>query len=359
MNEPVRIVDYDAEWGTLFELEQRLILSALPAGSFELHHVGSTAVPGLASKPIIDLILAVPQLSSAAELIPQLESLGYLYQPDSGEHDRLYLRKGSPRSHHLHIVEQGSESLVRHLAFRDYLRTHPEKAQEYGELKKRLATELGDDREAYTNAKSEFIFSCVEQALSARKAGTRTLLLLYPGCIPFEIMMAAELIGEELPIDVATPDGSDYRAANGIVYRAQFAYDDVQVNDYRCVLVPGGDPYDIMENRTIESLLQLAQSNGTVVGAICAGPLLLAKSGLLKGKLFTHGYGDFHQEFLAPFWEGAHFSNEPIVIDGRIVTAQPQAHVDFGVEVARMTGLIDPERAEELKSYYKGRPIPA
>jgi len=188
--------------------------------------------------------------------------------------------------------------------------------------------------------------------------GNRTLLILYPGCIPFEAMMAAELLGEVHPVDVATADGDDLKAANGIVFRAQMSFQDVKSDTYRCVLVPGGDPSEVLENQALGLVLQQSLASGAVLGAICAGPLLLAKWGLLRGRRFTHGYGDHHREFLAPYWEGAEFVDSPLVIDGPIVTAQPQAHIDFGVEVARMVGIVSADRCEQVKAYYKGLPTP-
>lgn len=184
----------------------------------------------------------------------------------------------------------------------------------------------------------------------------RTLTLLYPGCIPFEVMLAAELVGEHWPVTVATPNGRDVRAANGMTYKAETSWKAAGGADYGCVLIPGGDPYDVLEHPHLESLLTAAHSAGAWLGAICAGPLLLAKAGLLRGRRFTHGYGDHHRETLAPYWEGADFVDEAVVIDGRVVTAQAWAHVAFGTTLLRALWLADAARADRLTAYYQGRP---
>ena len=170
MSHPVIIVEYDPSWPTLFEDEKRRILKAVGHKVVAVEQIGSTAVPNLGAKPIIDIMVAVPHLSDAAECVEPLKSIGYEYVPEheASIPERRYFRKGPhgvPNQHyHLHMVELGSDFWRRHLLFRDFLRDHPEVAQQYYELKKRLAAEYGSDSDDYTAAKTSFIESVVTQA---------------------------------------------------------------------------------------------------------------------------------------------------------------------------------------------------
>ncbi|MEK7247869.1 MAG: GrpB family protein, partial [Chloroflexota bacterium] len=137
-----------------------------------IEHVGSTAVPGLAAKPIIDIMPAIRSLADARHIIAPMEALGYEYVPEFEDDlpERRYFRRGVPRSHHVHVVETTSTFWRRHLAFRDYLRAHPETAAEYAALKRRLADGYGSDSGGYTNAKTEFITRIERLALEGRPA---------------------------------------------------------------------------------------------------------------------------------------------------------------------------------------------
>lgn len=182
----------------------------------------------------------------------------------------------------------------------------------------------------------------------------KTLILLYPNAVAFEIMMAAELLHEHFPVEVATPDGTDHLASNGMRIRASLSYGAVVAEQYRCLLVPGGDPYDMLTEGLADLILQAANRCGAVIGAICAGPAVVTRSGIADGRRFTHGYGDAHRDVLAPYWRGAIYEDAPLVIDGNLVTAQPSAHIDFGVEMVRQVCTIDAERARLLRTFYKG-----
>src|SRR5262249_32987869 len=165
--EPVQIGPYDAAWPTAFEKERHLLASVLKpwlVGSIE--HVGSTAVPGLAAKPVIDIMAAVDSLEASRPAINALKQLDYCYWPYLAEEIHWFC-KPSPahRTHHLHLVPFNSERWRRTLAFRDHLRTHPDVARQYAALKERLAVEHRFDREAYTQAKRTFIDSVVQIAL--------------------------------------------------------------------------------------------------------------------------------------------------------------------------------------------------
>ena len=160
----VRIVDYDPQWAMFYEKERDQILGVIGHLVIAIEHIGSTAVCGLGGKPIIDIMVGVYQLTDADNCIEPLRSIGYEYVPkfETEFPERRYLHK---EGYHLHIVEKRSYFWKRHLLFRDYLRSHPEVAQQYYQLKKELASKHGSNREAYTKAKTSFIESIVAKAM--------------------------------------------------------------------------------------------------------------------------------------------------------------------------------------------------
>jgi GrpB-like predicted nucleotidyltransferase (UPF0157 family) len=158
-DEPIRIVAYDPQWPARFEREQGLLDDAIDGWiTGGIHHVGSTAVPGLDAKPIVDILVGVENLAASRACFEPLAELGYLYAPYRAE-EMHWLCKPHPsrRTHHLHLVPTDSSRFRDELAFRDGLRANPEIAVEYAALKRRLAGQFRRDREAYTDAKSDFI----------------------------------------------------------------------------------------------------------------------------------------------------------------------------------------------------------
>jgi GrpB-like predicted nucleotidyltransferase (UPF0157 family) len=166
-DEPVRIVPYDSVWPERFEQERLALANAI--GDWVvggIHHVGSTSVPGLESKPVIDILVGVRDLTESRSCFDRLARLGYLYAPyRSGEMHWFCKPHPRRRTHHLHLVPADSPRFRDELAFRDYLRVHRDVAEEYRALKRRLAKELEHDREAYTDAKAEFISATVQRAV--------------------------------------------------------------------------------------------------------------------------------------------------------------------------------------------------
>jgi len=163
------IVEYNPNWVLLFEQETAVIQAALDEYLItRIEHFGSTAVPGLAAKPIIDLLVGVRSLAAAKQVaVSQLERLGYAYWFNNPDPQRMFFVKGlppnSPRTHHIHMVEPGS-LLWERLLFRDYLRKHLEEAAHYAQLKYSFAQRFSSDREAYTMAKAEYIESVMQKA---------------------------------------------------------------------------------------------------------------------------------------------------------------------------------------------------
>jgi GrpB-like predicted nucleotidyltransferase (UPF0157 family) len=164
---PIEIVPYDPSWPVRFETEEALIrLSLAPWLAGAIEHVGSTAVPGLAAKPVIDIMAGVRSLEESRPAIEVAEQIGYCYAPYRPDAMHWFC-KPSPelRTHHLHLVPLNSQQWGRVLAFRNYLRTHPAVSAEYEALKRQLADRHHLDREAYTNAKGPFIDRITELAL--------------------------------------------------------------------------------------------------------------------------------------------------------------------------------------------------
>src|SRR6266446_3272294 len=155
----IEIVGYDPRWPLQYAQERARVAAQLGDLIKSIEHIGSTSVPGLSAKPIIDMLVTVARLGPADPYIDRLRSLGYIFFPVLGNPDRHTFGKGSPHTHHLHIVEQGGEEHIRPLAFRNYLRTHPEAAGQYDALKRVLANRFPHDRQAYNQAKTDFIHS--------------------------------------------------------------------------------------------------------------------------------------------------------------------------------------------------------
>lgn len=158
-DEQIRIASYDPRWPERFATERRLLAQTIgPWVTGGIHHVGSTSVPGLEAKPVVDILVGVESLEAALDCFEPLAGIGYLYAPYlAGE--MHWLCKPGPvrRTHHLHLVPTGSRRYRQELAFRDRLRSDERLAAEYGKLKRQLAERYRDDREAYTEAKAEFI----------------------------------------------------------------------------------------------------------------------------------------------------------------------------------------------------------
>jgi len=169
----VDVVAYDPSWPELYEREARAIRAALPAGiDAAIHHIGSTAVPGLAAKPIIDVLLVVDAGAGWDRLVTPLESLDYVWWADNPRSDHMFFVKGMPpfgqrRTHHVHVHTPGPD-VERRLLFRDALRSDPREARRYEDLKRELAARHATDRDAYTAAKGDFVAAVVARATRAR-----------------------------------------------------------------------------------------------------------------------------------------------------------------------------------------------
>ena len=154
------IVPHRKEWKTLFEQEARLLHSATGDSILRIEHTGSTAIPGMAAKPIIDITIAVSSLKQALELVPAIEALGYEYKPKDTVAERLFFSKEAYpdfRTHHLNITELGSGFWRTQITFRDYLQENDEIAREYIELKKHIADQYSQSENPDPEAKIDFV----------------------------------------------------------------------------------------------------------------------------------------------------------------------------------------------------------
>src|SRR5205807_1408597 len=147
----------------LFSEERKRIVKAVGRILIDVQHVGSTAVPGLPAKPIIDIAVALDQLETFHRLIEPLEKVGYRHMVEFKIPGEVFFRKNAG-TYHLHVLELNSPYWQNYLFFRDYLRRHPRTAREYFELKKTLAARYPDDRPAYTRGKATFIESILHRA---------------------------------------------------------------------------------------------------------------------------------------------------------------------------------------------------
>jgi GrpB-like predicted nucleotidyltransferase (UPF0157 family) len=182
VSEEVSVVAYDPAWPAAFAAERDELLSLVPPGIItRIEHFGSTAVPGLAAKPIIDMLAEVTDLDTVRQRVaPILEAHGYEYvwRPTMGDDGppwyAWFIKRDAQtgvRTHHIHMVEADFTEHWDRLLFRDHLIAHPELAAEYGQLKERLAEEHPGDRVAYTQAKTEFVTRVTEAARRERAEG--------------------------------------------------------------------------------------------------------------------------------------------------------------------------------------------
>ncbi len=166
----VELREYDPTWADWFEAERQLLAPVFGDRAVAIEHIGSTSVPGLSAKPIVDVLVGLRELALSEEEIETIRALGYEYMGEHGLPGRLFFRK-EPRTHHVHVVEHGGEHWERQLLFRDTLRSDAEERQRYDAFKRRLAAE-GHPREAYTELKTPLIRE-IEARARARARPTR------------------------------------------------------------------------------------------------------------------------------------------------------------------------------------------
>ncbi|MFS0690168.1 GrpB family protein [Sporosarcina sp. 179-K 8C2 HS] len=162
----VEVKPYSELWKVEFHKEAAVLQEIFCAEMIGIHHIGSTSVQGLSAKPIIDIMPIVKDISQVDQYNERMAVIGYEAKGENGIAGRRYFQKGgTERTHHVHIYEKGSSEIDRHLAFRDFLREHPEKAKVYGDLKEELAKQFPYDIASYIKGKEQFALQIEREAV--------------------------------------------------------------------------------------------------------------------------------------------------------------------------------------------------
>ena len=167
----VEVLPHNLQWQEEFEAEAKLVAAALGENIVAVHHIGSTAIPNIYAKPVVDLLVEVKGIARVEERNSAMESLGYEVMGEFGIPGRRYFRKDNRegiRTHQIHVFETGSVQVERHLAFRDYLIAHPADAREYSALKRKLAAEYPQNPDGYMDGKDDFIKETDQKAAQWR-----------------------------------------------------------------------------------------------------------------------------------------------------------------------------------------------
>ena len=163
----VSLLNAHEAWADEYELEKARILEAIGAHILDIQHVGSTSIPGVPAKPILDILVGVEDFEEAAVCIGPMRGIGYRYRGENGIPRRHYFVKGDPRTHHVHMVERDSKDWRMTVLFRDFLKSHPDAAREYAEAKKHLAVKHAQDRCAYQEEKDRVVERIMERAVNS------------------------------------------------------------------------------------------------------------------------------------------------------------------------------------------------
>lgn len=159
MKRKVELIMHDPDWARQYEAEAERLTAVFQPHLRAIHHIGSTAVPGIKAKPIIDILIEVGDIASVDACNTVMDELGYIAKGENGIPGRRYFRRGSDahHTHHIHVYQTGHPEIKRHLAFRDYLIANPPVAQAYSRLKEELARRYRTEPAQYTTSKSDFI----------------------------------------------------------------------------------------------------------------------------------------------------------------------------------------------------------
>lgn len=154
----IEVVPHSSQWIEEYRKEAKVICNIMDNEIVEIHHIGSTSIPNIYAKPVIDILIGVKDIENIDKYNKEMEKLGYIAKGENGIPGRRFFLKGLyNRTHHVHIFQAGSLEIKRHLNFRDYMIAHPKEAQQYEELKKELAVKFKYDIEGYCDGKNAFI----------------------------------------------------------------------------------------------------------------------------------------------------------------------------------------------------------
>ena len=182
------------------------------------------------------------------------------------------------------------------------------------------------------------------------------MAIFYSGCIEFEIMLACEMLNSKYPVEIITPDGADHIGSNGMIFKSSGSFESVIPSQYKIVLIPGGDPGILIGNQKLNQIIQQSHSHGSILGAICAGPVILEQAGILNSRKIAHGYKGSQLEFLLNkgFFKDTILTKEAYIVEDNIVTARPDSFIDFAVEIAKLADCIPESKISFWKNYYRG-----
>jgi GrpB-like predicted nucleotidyltransferase (UPF0157 family) len=169
MTRVIEVVPYDSSWPTKYQLEVNRLKQVLRDEIVSAHHIGSTSIPGIRAKPIIDIMFEVRDISKIDGYNQQMIDLGYEPRGELGIPGRRYFSREEPkdvRTHHLHVYQTGDTSLIRHIAFRDFMIAHPVDADAYARLKEELAEKFHDDVDEYIAGKGSFVDAKEKEAIA-------------------------------------------------------------------------------------------------------------------------------------------------------------------------------------------------
>ncbi|SFG45398.1 GrpB domain, predicted nucleotidyltransferase, UPF0157 family [Halobacillus alkaliphilus] len=162
----VQVNLYDERWPFRYEAERKKLLQIYQSEVIDIFHIGSTSVAGLKAKPVIDIMLIVKDIERVDQCNQQMRTINYEPKGEYGMTGRRFFQKGGDqRTHHVHVFEQGDKNVTRHLAFRNYLRSHSEVREKYGNLKHRLAMQFPNDLDSYIEGKANFMSEIEKKAL--------------------------------------------------------------------------------------------------------------------------------------------------------------------------------------------------
>ncbi|MHA1222566.1 MAG: GrpB family protein [Candidatus Heimdallarchaeaceae archaeon] len=170
-NEIVILKKHKKVWEELYQKEKELISQQIGKYVKEIQHIGSTSIPEIVAKPILDLAIALDSLANMEKVIEKLEEIGYEYKGKQGDQERYMFVKQEKNctTHHLHVMEKDSLEWKKHVVFRDYLISHPSEAKKYEKLKIKLGKKYRKEREKYTEGKEKFIKKTLEKAKKKEK----------------------------------------------------------------------------------------------------------------------------------------------------------------------------------------------
>lgn len=162
----VELEEFNEQWAEDYKKEEKILKEVLGDKLIEVHHIGSTSIPGLKAKPVIDILAVIPSLENINEVEELLKDYDYSNRGSQGVPDRMFFAKGpeDSRTHYVHFVEPGSKTYYNQIYFKRYLIEHPEYIKKYCELKQELAEKFADDRPKYTGGKNEFITDVLNKA---------------------------------------------------------------------------------------------------------------------------------------------------------------------------------------------------